>query len=268
MERTSGIAEINGARLAYETAGSGTPLVLLHGFTLDMRTWDDQIEALTRHYHVIRYDLRGYGKSSPATRPYAHIDDLKALLDHFGINRPIILGQSMGGQFAVDFALAYPEATRALVVVDPALGGYHFRPELSESLGAIYAVARRQGVEVAKREWLAHPLFALAMERPAVARRLAQMVNDYSGWHYVNEDPGRQLEPPAADRLAEITAPTLVLVGEREIPGFRDVSDVVAERVRGARQVVLMGIGHMANMEDPEQFNEVLLRSLAEMTRG
>jgi pimeloyl-ACP methyl ester carboxylesterase len=268
VERTSGVAEVNGARLAYETVGSGTPLVLLHGFTLDMRMWDDQVEALAHHHRVIRYDLRGYGKSSPPTTPYAHIDDLKGLLDHFGIPRAIILGLSLGGLYAIDFALAYPDATRALVVVDTALGGYHVRPDLDQSLGAIYTTARRQGVDATKREWLTHPLFAPAMEGPAVARRLAQMVNDYSGWHYVNEDPGRQLEPPAADRLAEITAPTLVLVGEREIPGFRDVSDVVAERVRGARQVVLMGIGHMANMEDPEQFNEVLLRSLAEMTRG
>jgi 3-oxoadipate enol-lactonase len=262
MERYTGFIDIDGTRLSYESAGAGPPLVLLHGFSLDRRMWDDQVEALASHYQVIRYDLRGYGQSPPSTGPYAHVDDLRGLLEHLGITRAAILGLSMGGGIAIDFVLAYPEATQALIVASPTLGGYRWAAELDQSLGAIYETARRAGVEAARKQWLAHPLFAPARERPTVAARLAQLVNDYSGWHWVNPDPGRQLSPPAVDRVEEIAAPTVVLVGGREVPGFRVLADLLAKRVRSARQVVLPNAGHMGNMEDAAQFNRTVLSAL------
>lgn len=262
MEIQTGVVEIDGTLLSYESAGSGPPLVLLHGFSLDRRMWDDQVDALSSHYQVIRYDLRGYGQSPPSNTPYAHVDDLKGLLEHLEITRARILGLSMGGGIAIDFVLAHPEATEALIVASPALGGHQWQSELNQSLGAVYETARRAGVDAARKQWLGHPLFAPARERPVVAARLTQMVNDYSGWHWVNEDPGRRLSPPAVERLEEIAAPTLVIVGGREIPGFRAVADLVAKRVRSARQVELPNVGHMANMEDSARFNQTLLSSL------
>ena len=98
-------------RLYYEVAGSGHPLVLIHGFTLDTRMWDDQFETFAREYQVVRYDRRGFGKSSlPVDEDYAHADDLAALLEHLGIDRAYVLGLSGGGASAIDFALTYPEA--------------------------------------------------------------------------------------------------------------------------------------------------------------
>jgi 3-oxoadipate enol-lactonase len=125
MDGHQGIAEVNGTSLYYEIVGSGHPLVLIHGFGLDTRMWDDQFEAFAQHYRVVRYDMRGYGKTAPpADEGYSHTDDLKALLEYLRIDRAHILGQSRGGAVAIDFALAHPEATGALVLVDPVLGGH------------------------------------------------------------------------------------------------------------------------------------------------
>jgi 3-oxoadipate enol-lactonase len=260
-ERT--FAAINGAYLYYEATGFGPPLVLIHGFSVDSHMWDDQMEAFSSYYRVIRYDLRGFGQSPPTTAPYAHIDDLRALLGHLGIAHAAILGLSMGGGIAIDFALAYPEATRALIAVDANLGGYRWTPEFDASLGSVYETGRSAGVDSARAQWLAHPLFAPAQEKPRVAACLAQMITAYSGWHWVNDDPGRWLKPPAFERLEAVAAPTLVVVGEREVPDFRALADALVARIPRARQVVLPGVGHMANMEDPDGFNSAVLAFLA-----
>jgi pimeloyl-ACP methyl ester carboxylesterase len=245
-------------------AGSGHPLVLIHGFTLDTRMWDDQFEVFAERYQVLRYDLRGFGKSAvPTDAPYTHPDDLHALMTHLGIEHAYIVGLSLGGAVAVDFAVTYPEATDILIPVDAALiGGYEWVEGRPSS--AVSAQAQQAGLQAAKTFWLQHPLFARAREQPAVAARLAAMVEDYSGWHLINEDPGRLLEPPAIQRLATITAPTLVIVGEQDVLDFHRVADIMVERIAGAKKVVMLGVGHMANMEDPERFNEIVLGFLLE----
>src|SRR5689334_11281492 len=117
--------EISGGSLYYETAGSGDPLVLIHGLGLDLRMWDDQFAEFAQHRQVVRCDLRGFGKSTvPTAEPYSHADDLKAMLDHLSIARADILGLSMGGWIATNFALTYPEMTRKLILVDSAIYGY------------------------------------------------------------------------------------------------------------------------------------------------
>jgi 3-oxoadipate enol-lactonase len=265
MDEQQGTAEVNGTVLYYESAGSGHPLVLIHGFALDTRMWDYQFGAFTQHYRVVRYDMRGYGKSVPPTdERYSHTDDLKALLKHLTIDRAHVLGQSRGGAVAIDFALAHPGATGALVLVDPVLGGHSWSQEAARTDGAIWETAAKSGVEAGKAQWLAHPLFAPAREKPEVAARLGRMVSDYSGWHLINTDPGLYPDPPAAQRLHEIGAPTLIVVGERDLPDFHAIADTL-QQIPNARKVVLPGAGHMCNMENPSRFNEVVLDFLADL---
>jgi pimeloyl-ACP methyl ester carboxylesterase len=265
MDEQQAFAEVNGTRLYYEIAGSGHPLVLIHGFTLDTRMWDDQFEAFAQHYRVVRYDMRGYGKSAvPTDESYSQTDDLKALLEHLGIDLAHVLGQSRGGAVAIDFAPAYPEATSALVLVDPVLGGHSWSQEAARTDGAVWETAAKSGVEAGKAQWLAHPLFAPAQEKPEVAARIGQMVSDYSGWHLINTDPVRYADPPAVQRLHEISTPTLVVVGERDLPDFHAIADTL-QQIPDARKVVLPGVGHMCNMENPTKFNEVVLDFLADL---
>lgn len=267
MHTHTGFADVNGTRLYYEMAGSGHPLVLIHGFTLDTRMWDDQFEVFAARYQVLRYDLRGFGKSAvPTDTPYPHPDDLPALMTHLGIEHAYIVGLSLGGAVAVDFAVTYPYATDALIPVDAALlGGYEWAVDAHWDRLFVLVKALEAGLQAAKTFWLQHPLFAPAREQPAVAARLAEIVEGYSGWHLLNEDPGRGLEPPAVQRLATINAPTLIIIGERDVADFHRIADVLQERIPGAMKVVMPGVGHMANMEDPERFNETVLGFLVEV---
>lgn len=209
MPTQTGFAAVNGARLYYEVAGAGHPLALIHGFSLDTRMWDDQFEAFARQHRVIRYDVRGFGRSAPpAGERYTNTGDLKALLETLGLARADVLGLSMGGGIAIDFALTYPEATRALIPVDTTLGGYpRWSPEWEAAYAPIPARAQAGDLAGARQLWLGHPLFGPARENLGVAARLGQMVADYSGWHWVNANPGRGATPPAAGRLDQIAAP-------------------------------------------------------------
>ena len=234
METQHGFAEINGTSLYYEVTGSGRPLVFIHGFACDTRVWDEQFTIFAKQYRVVRYDMRGFGKSAvPTTESYAHTDDLKALLEHLGIEHAHIFGHSMGGAVAIGFTLSYPEA------------------------------ALESGIDAARELWLGLDLLAPAMEKPELASGFIQVVSDYSGWHWVNQDPARTFSPPAIQRLDEISAPTLVIIGERDLSDFHAIADTLQRQIPGAKKVVLSGVGHLSNAEDPKTFNEVVLDFLA-----
>jgi 3-oxoadipate enol-lactonase len=266
METQRGFAAVNGTRLYYEVAGTGDAVALIHGFTLDTRMWDDQFAPFAERYRVVRYDARGFGQSAvPGEAPYTHADDLAALLGHLNIPSAAIIGLSMGGGIAINFALAYPAMTSALIAVDSTLGGHRWSDEWNERFGHLRHTARTDGVAAAKAEWLADPLFAPANERPDVAARLRQMVTDYSGWSWMHRDPHRTQEPPAAERLTQIAMPTLVLLGEWDVPDFHAAAETITRQIPGARKVILPGVGHMANMEAPEPFNAAVLGFLAEI---
>jgi 3-oxoadipate enol-lactonase len=264
MDTRHGFAEVNDTRLYYEVAGTGEPLVLIHGFTLDTRMWDDQFRPLAEHHRVVRYDVRGFGKSAvPAGAPYTNADDLAALLDYLTIPAAAIIGLSMGGGIAIDFALAYPAMTRTLIPVDSSLSGHQWSGEWNARFGQIGQTARAVGVDAAKAEWLADPLVAPANERAAVAARLQRMVADYSGWHWINRGLEHRHDPPASARLSEITAPTLVVIGERDLPDFHVIADRMSAQAPNARKIVIPGVGHMANMEAPGEFNAAVLGFLS-----
>jgi pimeloyl-ACP methyl ester carboxylesterase len=200
-ELQSMFAAVNGTRLYYEEAGAGPAVVLIHGFTLDTRMWDDQFPALAQRFRVIRYDLRGFGRSALPDGPYSHVEDLRALLDHLGIAQASLVGLSKGGGVALDFALTYPGRTTALALLDTILGGHAWSAEGSGRDALVWQEAARGGIPAARASWLAHPLFAPAMRRPAVAARLHAIIGDYSGWHFVNPNPEQDISPPAAARL-------------------------------------------------------------------
>src|SRR5262245_53537750 len=173
MQTQTGFAELNGTRLYYEVAGSGHPLVLIHGMSLDTRMWEDQFEPLAHHYQVVCYDACGFGKSVlPTEGSYVHTDDLQALLAYLDITHAFILGLSMGGSIAIDFAMAYPEATDALMPVDSRLSGWRPDPEYAAFQQAVRLRAREAGIQAARDVWLHSPVFNPALGNPEVAPRL------------------------------------------------------------------------------------------------
>jgi pimeloyl-ACP methyl ester carboxylesterase len=257
-----GFAPVLGASLYYEITGIGEPIVLVHAFSLDSRIWDGQVGALSQAHQVIRCDLRGFGRSSPGREPYTNAADLMGLLRHLGLSRVTLMGVSMGGGSIINFALTYPSAVRALILVDSTLGGFSFSAEFNAALAAVRTAAKERGVGAARALWLTSPVWATAMTRPSVAAQLRTMIDAYSGWHWLNPDVGKALTPPAISRLSEIRAPTLIVVGELDAPDFRDIADILQRGIPGSKSVVLQGAGHVPNLERPDLFNQAVLQFL------
>jgi 3-oxoadipate enol-lactonase len=265
MAIKNGFAEVNDTRLYYEIAGAGEPLVFLHGNTLDTRMWDDQFTEFAKQYRVLRYDLRGFGKSAmPTSEPYSHAEDLNALMQYMEIEQAHVLGLSMGGGQAINFALTYPKATKTLILVDTSLAGFRFDEAFSSDFSKIAQIAKSEDLQAAKDYWLGIDLFAATRQLPDVSKQLEAIINDYSGWHWLNYDPRREPEPLPIYQLDKILAPTLVIVGEKDIPDVHKIAAILEQQVSDVRKVVMGGAGHMPNMEQPEKFNNIVLNFLAE----
>ncbi|HEY3367707.1 MAG TPA: alpha/beta hydrolase [Symbiobacteriaceae bacterium] len=248
----------------YEEHGQGFPLVLLHGHTLDRRMWADLIPPLATRFRVITPDLAGHGRSGQAPDGDALADDLAGLLKRLSIPRAAVCGLSMGGGIAVSFALHYPEMCGALVPVDAALFGWQYtdwpgtRPYVK--------IARSEGLAPALAAWLADPLFAPVLAS-GVGPQVRQIVSEFPGEIWLRPanppaPPGR----PEVDRLGEIGAPTLVVVGERDLPDFRRMADKLAAEVPGARLAVVPGAGHLVPLEAPAALSALLLEFLTPLS--
>lgn len=198
----------------------------------------------------------------PTGEAYSHVDDLSALLGRLDVKQAALVGLSMGGAIALDFALMHPQRIQALVLIDTVLGGFPWSPESAEREELIWQRARAGGIPAAKEAWFDHRLFVPARRKPEVAARLARIIDDYPGWHFVNANPERSPDPPAAQRLHEIQAPVLALVGGEDTSDFLEITARIWRQVPHAAGAVVSGVGHMANMEAPEQVNEAIQQFL------
>jgi 3-oxoadipate enol-lactonase len=264
---TEGVLALPGARLAYQVTGDGPTVVLVHGFGLDMRMWDPQAEHLAARFRVLRYDCRGFGASGPfdPAVSYTHAGDLLALLDHLGIASAALAGLSFGGRVVMQAALAAPERVAGLILLDAVLDGVPWDPPSAEALDEAARQAQNRGLLAGRAAWLAHPLFAAARQQPEVASSLAAMVAGYPGQHWLGRDPHQQTQPRPLDALEELAMPVLVAVGERDVPGFLEMSAVLARRIPGARYQVIPGAGHMTSMERPAAVSDLLAAFLGQL---
>ncbi len=245
---------VKGGRLFFLKEGSGPPLIFIHGFCLDLRMWESQIQFFSKEYTCIAYDLRGFGNSStPLDQPYSNHEDLNELLNYLNISEPVVLiGLSMGASVVSNFALTYPERTRAIIFADGTIDGFIFK---DFNLTYIYNAGKELGIPVANRLWLDHPIFESARKNAKILRNLTEMVMTYSGWHWVNKNPIVNLSPPAMEQLQKITMPGLILIGEFDIPDFKAISDELHKQIKGSSKYEISGVGHMCNLESPDIFN-------------
>ncbi|MCY9785378.1 alpha/beta hydrolase [Nocardiopsis sp. EMB25] len=265
--------------LGYEEKGTGSPVVLVHAAVGDRSMWDHQFEALARRHRVVRYDWRGYGESDDTGGPVAHYEDLLALMDALGIGRAALVGASMGGGHAVDAALVAPERVTGLALVCAGMTGREWPGSFTEAAGRAMAGAVPKERLARYREGHADPdpadvaamaqaqarFVALGPRRgpedlPApVWERILELYR--TTFHRMWSGPPttmRSPEPPAEGRLAEIGVPTLVVRGGCDVPEIREVSDLYAAGVPGARLVELPDAGHLPSVERPEELTEVL----------
>ena len=237
--------------------GAGPAVLLVHGFALDGRAWQPQIAEFERDHRVVTVDLPGFGprpaKEGPGTSDARAALDV---LDALGIDRAHVVGHSLGGAVAFDLALAFPRRLMSLTLVDALLRG---KPHGIAAWSRCAELARSGRQSEAIDVWLADPLFGAAVSLAAVADQLRAIVADYGGAHWRGEANTRfeHAEPPGV-RLAEVRAPALVIVGDRDLPTFRAMSDEYAAALPDARKVVIAGSGHCPNLEAPARFNAAL----------
>ena len=255
--RAQNFAEVNGTRLSYEIVAQGPAVILLHGGLVDSRLWDDQMNDLSKQCRVVRYDLRGFGKSADASEPFSHIEDLRALLDFLKIERATIVGLSLGGIIAADFALEYPQRVDRLILVGPGLRGDK-QPPTKEAVAAWEAASR--GAEPFAEVTMRSGLYSGVQPGTVIHTRLRQMLLD--NFKAVSSfRPGflKYPEPPTIERLESIKAPTLVVIGSRDAPNLKNIADLLAKRIPGARKVVINGASHHPPVEKPKQLNKAVL---------
>ena len=258
----SSTLELPGGWLNYSVAGEGDPVIFIHGFGLDAKMWDAQWPAFTARHRAIRYDLRGYGRSSMPDGAYSHVDDLLALMDLLNARPAHLVALSMGGRFALRAAEARPEAVRSLTLVDTALDGHRWSEDWLRRWRGMSDAAKSGDLAGAKLLWLDHPLFAPARRQPATAAALQTMVAQYSGWHWRQKDLDQAPAQPSSEILAAIATPTLVIIGEHDLPDFHDIARRLGAEMPQATLRTIAQAGHMANMEAPQVVNELVLQHL------
>jgi 3-oxoadipate enol-lactonase len=264
-------ADVGGKELWYEEAGSGPALVLTHAGVADSSMWDELVEPLAERHRVIRYDLPGYGRSLLQPGPRSHVDDLRALLDRLGVERASMVGLSHGGRVDLEFALEHPERVDALVLVAPGLPEHEWSEEAekaSEEEDRLFEEGDLDGAaEVNLRIWVDGPRRGPDAV-PEVRERVRTMVmRSFELYRKVLEEgepgPVARLDPPAMARLGEIRVPTLIVVGDADVPDILAICDQLAAGIPGSRMVVYEDVAHMLPMERPDEFAQLVLDFLA-----
>jgi pimeloyl-ACP methyl ester carboxylesterase len=254
--------QVGNVGLYYEAHGAGEPLVLVPGFGTGLWIWYRQIPALAERFRVIAFDPRGVARSDKPDEPVTmrgYADDVAALLEALEVERAHVLGASFGGFVAQEFALAYPERTRSLVLCCTSFGGPRHRPPAPETLQAI-ASTKGLNTEERVRENLLLAFSPRFVEgRPEEVERVIALraENDVPEYAYV-----RQLQAAMAfdaeDRVPAIDAPTLVITGDADVIVPHENSLNLAARIRGARLRVIEGGSHTFFIERPEEFNSAV----------
>lgn len=256
---------LDGTTLVYDVEGNGGALLLIHGGLGDRTMWEDQVPAFSERYQTIVPDLRGFGASSLPADPFAWTDDLRALLTHLGVDRAHVVGLSLGGSIALDFAETYPEMVRSLVLVGSGLPGFEWAEEeaarmnQADEIGESGDIAR--AVELELQLWIDGRRPPGQMD-PAVRERVRVM--NERAWRTPHEggEPGMVQENPR-ERLADIAVPTLVVVGGDDVRGIHDIAGILVSSIPEARLAVIPDAAHHPQMERPQDFNRLVLDFLA-----
>lgn len=273
-ELTSGYAPSGTAKIYFETAGAGPDLVFVHAGVTDSRMWEPQFEAFPGRFRVARYDHRGFGKSKMPDEPYTLRDDLLSVVRHLGIAKATFVGCSMGGATVVDFALEHREMVTALVLVGSGVSGLNDPKELSadtlKHFTEFFTLIRDKDVEGARemdaKYWIDGPSRDPSQIDLAYRTRARQLHREnFSIDRFAHQE--QPLNPPAIGRLREITAPTLVVIGDNDSPDLVKLADRLAGEIPNASLVTIKNAAHLPSQEHPTQFNGLLDNFLTRLPR-
>lgn len=264
--------DLGDGQLYYEVAGKGFPLVLSHAAFLDSRMFDALWKPLADHFRVIRYDMRGYGRSSPAQGPLCRRADLAQLLAHLGVAQAHLVGSSNGGEISLDLALEQPGLAASLTLVDATPSGFELQGEPPRYMLEMFEAMQRGDVERASELQIRVLLDGGQREPeqvdPELRKKALEMARIFIAQKtsfVADSQPVDPLDPPAVTRLEEVKCPTLIVAGSLEHPEILRAADEMAARIPNARKVILEGSAHVPSYEQPDEFARHLLKFLREL---
>jgi pimeloyl-ACP methyl ester carboxylesterase len=255
----------------HDVVGEGPTVVLIHSDVADARLWDAQAEALSPSHLVVTYDRPGFGRTPLPPDPFSQVADLRGLVDRLGLERVSLVGCSGGGSVALEFALTHPERVHRLVLVAAGLAGWDWSAEMQavddEETRLFEAGDDEGAAESQVRAWADGTRRPEEVDPDLREYTRQAVLRSYEHYRAALEHgepgPAVRLDPPASERLGEVRAPTLVVVGDADQPDLLAVADLLGAGIRGARKEIVAGAAHMLPREKPDELNRLLVEFLA-----
>lgn len=252
--------DVGGSKIYYEECGAGPEaVVLVHDGIAHSAVWDAVWPLFCRQFHTIRYDRRGYGRSPEASHWYYETDDLQALLRHLQVKHAMLVGSSHGGELCIDFTLEHPDLIEQLVLVGAVVGGYGFSDQFIDRGIKNNAPYEKKDVAGLVANW-ANDKYVLAADHTEAKKKLLAILTA-SPQDLTHDDMFRPVRP-AVGRLGEIRVPTLILVGDQDIPDVHAHAGVIENGIPNSRRFVVEDAGHLMYLEKPDDFSRLVITFL------
>jgi pimeloyl-ACP methyl ester carboxylesterase len=256
----SGYLNTDDGKLFYEMAGEGNNIILIHDGMVHREIWNEQFLILARNYKVIRYDRKGYGKSSDPSAPYSDIEDLNQLFIQLQIDNAIIFGMSSGGRLAIDFTLKYPEKVNGLVLVGAVVSGLGFTNHMMTRGGNIKSFTGLSDPIKSIEYFVMDDPYEIYPKNIGAKEIVLDLM--MKNIHQSAEIFSIPPERPAVNFLSEINVPALVLVGEYDIPDVQQQAGVIGFGIPNAKREIIPDSGHLIPIEQPAVFNAIVMKFL------
>ncbi len=271
----TGMPEKQVTRLYAEYAGTGDTLILLHGFGTDLRLWDDAFGLFARKFHVIRYDMRGYGRSEmpEVGFGYLHADDLKALMDALHIKKAHLVGVSLGGKVVTEFMALYPERVLSASIASGSLSRIPDRSSVSASVVKIYndtvfayntrKVLKNDSIGMAslKEDWKKAMKQISGKHYSRIKKELNTMIDDWPAWQWTHPEVDALMGDQADSLLSrqQTQPPILLMISQFDFTENKKAMIRMGTICPKARIQTLSDVGHFSVMEDPSNFYKRVL---------
>lgn len=246
----------NGATIRYRDEGVGSPVLLVHGWTLDLEMWNPQVEALRSRFRMIRFDRRGFGASSGQPSTERDCDDLASLCRHLALGHVALIGMSQGARAVMGFAAAAPNKVSCVVLDGPP---DLLRADIAdlELLRQYRLLARTKGMAAFRREWLNDPLVRLRTSDRSVHQALQYMIERYPGKDLsaLGVAAERELQPL---QLESFEVPTLIVTGEHDLADRIESANALAALLPQSTRVTVPDAAHLPNLDNPRPYNAIV----------
>lgn len=259
----------NDLKLYYEeclpqqsATAKSTPIIFLHGFTLDHRMWQPQAVFFKNKFHLILVDARGHGESAAPKTGYSRadrIEDLNKFVQTVGLSPFHLVGLSMGGSTGLGYIFKYPEKIKSLTLASTSVAGYKIGTKISR----IDRMVKEKGLEKAREKWIQYAVDYYSEEHKAIKDCLRLMMLEHSGAPWLDEKRGKY-PPPGNDleKISSINAPVKIFAGSED-KIFEPLAHILCDKIPNCDISIFKGVGHMINMEAPDKFNKELEKFLS-----